>query len=105
MDSLNLAALNTSTFVVSRGLGEWANLYPLAAGKFRCHCGSRSTTQSSITRCLTVGDAVSITGSLELETAQGPKGRKLTGLFVLAGQVLPLRRRSVNRMPAFAGVR
>jgi hypothetical protein len=49
-----------------------------------------------------VGDAVSITGSLALESAQGPKGRRLTGLFVIAGQVMPLRQRSPNRMPVIA---
>jgi hypothetical protein len=44
------------------------------------------------------GDAVSIQGALMIETRQG----KLAGLFVVAGQVLPLRRRSANRAMAAA---
>jgi hypothetical protein len=44
------------------------------------------------------GDAVSIQGALMIETRQG----KLAGLFVVAGQVMPLRRRSVNRVPVAA---
>jgi single-stranded DNA-binding protein len=44
------------------------------------------------------GDAVSIQGVLQIETRQG----KLTGLFVIAGQVMPLRKRSPNRVPMAA---
>jgi hypothetical protein len=42
---------------------------------------------------LEIGDACSIRGSLQVES----KGGKLTGFYVVAQQVLPLRRRSVNR--------
>ena len=42
---------------------------------------------------LAVGDAVSIQGVLQIETRQG----KLAGLFVVAGQVMPLRKRSISR--------
>jgi hypothetical protein len=45
------------------------------------------------------GDAVSVQGALMLETRQG----KLAGLFIVAGQVLPLRRRSVNRAAMAVG--
>jgi hypothetical protein len=44
------------------------------------------------------GDAVSIQGALMIETRQG----KLAGLFVVAGQVMPLRKRSANRVPVAA---
>jgi len=47
---------------------------------------------------LAVGDACSIQGQLQLETKQG----KLAALRVLAQQVLPLRKRSVNRAVAHA---
>jgi len=39
------------------------------------------------------GDAVSIQGNLMLET----RGGKLAGIFIVAGQVMPLRKRSPNR--------
>jgi hypothetical protein len=41
---------------------------------------------------LVAGDSVAIQGSLEIETKDG----RLTGLFVIAGQVMALRRRSPN---------
>ena len=45
------------------------------------------------------GDAVSVQGALMLETRQG----KLAGLFIVAGQILPLRKRSPNRAMAAVG--
>jgi hypothetical protein len=44
------------------------------------------------------GDAVSIQGALMLETRRG----QLSGLFIVAGQVLPLRKRSISRAPMAA---
>jgi hypothetical protein len=44
------------------------------------------------------GDAVSIQGALMIETRQG----KLSGIFVIAGQILPLRKRSISRVPVAA---
>jgi hypothetical protein len=39
------------------------------------------------------GDAVSVQGALMLET----RGGKLAGIFIVAGQVMPLRKRSASR--------
>jgi hypothetical protein len=44
------------------------------------------------------GDACSIQGLLQIETKQG----KLAALRVLAQQVMPLRKRSPNRVPVAA---
>ena len=44
---------------------------------------------------LSPGDAVSVQGKLEIETKNG----RLTGLFVVALQVMALRQRSPNRTP------
>jgi hypothetical protein len=44
------------------------------------------------------GDAVSVQGALMLET----RGGKLAGIFVVAGQVMPLRKRSISRVPVAA---
>jgi hypothetical protein len=44
------------------------------------------------------GDACSVTGALMLETRKG----QLAGLYVVATAVLPLRKRSVNRVPMVA---
>jgi hypothetical protein len=37
LDAVNLSAYNTGTFVFSRSLTPWADLYRLDAGKFRAH--------------------------------------------------------------------
>jgi hypothetical protein len=37
MDTVNISALNTSSFVFSRVLTPWADVYPLSSGKFRMH--------------------------------------------------------------------
>jgi hypothetical protein len=44
------------------------------------------------------GDAVSVQGALMIETRQG----KLAGIHVIAQAVLPLRKRSPNRVPVAA---
>jgi hypothetical protein len=45
------------------------------------------------------GDAVSVQGLLQIETRQG---KELAGIFVIAGQILPLRKRSISRVPVAA---
>ena len=37
MDTVNLATLNSSSFVFSRDLSPWADVLPLTSGKFRAH--------------------------------------------------------------------
>jgi hypothetical protein len=54
--------------------------------------------QATALESLAVGDACSIQGLLQIETRQS----KLAALRVLAQQVLPLRKRSANRVPAAA---
>jgi hypothetical protein len=44
------------------------------------------------------GDAVAIQGNLSIE-ANGQAGHRTIRISVIAGQVMPLRRRSVNRLP------
>jgi hypothetical protein len=45
---------------------------------------------------LSPGDSVAVQGRLEIESKDG----RLAGLFIVAEQIMPLRRRSINRMPA-----
>ena len=49
---------------------------------------------------LVAGDSVAIQGSLEIESKAG----RLTGIFVVALQVMPLRKRSINRLPVAAAL-
>jgi hypothetical protein len=44
------------------------------------------------------GDCVCVQGRLEVEGKDG----RLTGLFIVAEQILPLRRRSISRLPVRA---
>jgi hypothetical protein len=37
VDSYDILALNTATFIAQRDVSSWAELYPLAAGVFRAH--------------------------------------------------------------------
>jgi hypothetical protein len=52
-------------------------------------------------KTLSPGDSVAIQGSLEIESKAG----RLTGLFVVALQVMALRKRSVNRLPVGSTLR
>jgi hypothetical protein len=54
--------------------------------------------QATALESLQPGDACSIQGLLQIETKQG----KPVALRVLAQQVLPLRKRSANRVPMVA---
>ena len=55
---------------------------------------------------LEAGDVISCQGSLQLEFSQGKNGHSaLMGVYVIAGQITPLRKRRPNRMPIMAATR
>jgi hypothetical protein len=82
--------------------------FPPGDQRPRCECVIRADDalfrvlgfdeQITAMETLQPGDAVSVQGALMIETRQG----KLAGLYVVAGQVMPLRKRSVSRAVAHA---
>ena len=57
--------------------------------------------QSEELAMLAIGDAVSIQGALQVESKDG----RLTGVYIMACQILALRRRSPNRLPVGSTLR
>jgi hypothetical protein len=96
--------------ILCAGVVQSIKSSPFPPGDERPHCTATIVADNMLLKVvghdeiltaletLVPGDAVSIQGALMIETRQG----KLAGLFVVAGQVMPLRRRSLSRVPVAA---
>jgi hypothetical protein len=99
--------------ILLAGIVTFVRSVPFPLDEERPHCVVEVRVPESVTpwrvlafddqipeaEILTRGDHVAIQGKLQITARPGPNGQRIVSITVVASQVLPLRRRSVNRLP------